>query len=66
MGRTTRLISAYEKNELFELWLRFRNDRDAETMLSDFMGGTKDQARELIKDFEVEYLKNTLDACGLS
>ena len=65
MGRRKHQITAYERNELFELWVRFRNERDAAETLSDFMNGTKEEAEKLIAEFEIRYMGNTLDFCGL-
>ena len=53
MGKTVRSAPSYEKDDLYELWLRFRGDHDAAGTLSDFMNGTKEEAQKLIAEFEM-------------
>lgn len=42
----------YTKQELYELWFKFRDDPNAPKILSDFMGSDIDRANELIDEFE--------------
>lgn len=54
-------ISApYTQQELYELWLNFRDDPHSEQMLADFMGEPKAvaAAASLIDDFELRYRKD--------
>ena len=56
------LLTSYDKGELYEMWLRFRDDPDAKTILSDFAMTTKNQAAELIAEFEIKHEAETLNA----
>ncbi len=42
----------YTKQELYELWFKFRDDPNAHKILSDFMGSDVGQAEILIDEFE--------------
>lgn len=44
----------YTRQELYELWLKFRDNADAVQILSDFIGrgDNRQQAAQLIRDFE--------------
>lgn len=45
----------YTKQELYELWFRFRDQENAVQMLSDFIGrgDNRQRAAELIREFEI-------------
>lgn len=47
--------------ELYELWLNFKDNDDAATILSDFMTATKREAGILIDKFELRYESTLLD-----
>lgn len=44
------------------MWLKFRDDPDAKTILSDFAMTTKKQAEKLIIEFEIKHEAEMLNA----
>lgn len=61
MGAKRKILSKYDKEELYDLWLNFRHSPDSINILADFMLGTRQQARELIKEFEIRQESSVLD-----
>ena len=55
----------FSEQELYELWAVFRDNPDAVQMLSDLIGrgNNPEQARKLIKQFEIRHETAILDAC---
>ena len=49
------IASPYTKQELYELWFKFRDDPNAEKMLSDFMQSDTASAARLIDKFESRF-----------
>ena len=54
----------YSKQELYELWLVFRDNPNAVQMLSDFIGrgDNRQRAAELIQEFEIRAEANSLNS----
>lgn len=54
----------YSKQELYELWLVFRDNPNAVQMLSDFIGrgDNRQRATELIQEFEIRAEASSLNA----
>ena len=54
----------YTKQELYELWFRFRDQENAVQMLSDFIGrgDNRQRAAELIQEFEIRAEVNALNS----
>ena len=54
----------YSKQELYELWLVFRDNPNAVQMLSDFIGrgDNRQRATELIQEFEIRAEASSLTA----
>lgn len=61
MTSKRKIRSKYNKDELYDLWLNFRTSPDSVVILADFMLGTKQQAEELIKEFEIRQESSMLD-----
>lgn len=51
----------FSNNDLYRLWLKFKDDENAITILSDFMVATKEEARILNEQFEIRYQSSVLD-----
>lgn len=49
------IASPYTTQELYELWFKFRDDPNAEKMLSDFMQSDTASAARLIDEFESRF-----------
>lgn len=47
--------TSYTRQELYELWCNFREDPNADTILSDLMDCNKKTAATLIDEFELRY-----------
>ena len=45
-------MSAYTKDELFDLWRGFKGQNDEVRMMMDFGLCSKDEAKELIREFQ--------------
>ena len=54
----------YTRQELYELWLKFRDNSDAVQILSDFIGrgDNRKLATELIRDFEIKAEASNLNS----
>ena len=50
----------YTRSELYTLWKNFKDDDDAERILSDFMICDSETAAKLILEFELKYESNLL------
>lgn len=49
------IASPYTRDELYNLWCKFREDPNAEKILSDFMASDTATAAMLIDEFESKY-----------
>lgn len=49
------IASPYTKQELYEMWVKFRDDPNAVIILSDFMQSDKVSAARLIDEFESRF-----------
>jgi hypothetical protein len=56
------LITGYTIGELYALWKNFKDDVDADKILSDFMNTDRKTAAALINEFECRYEANRLNA----
>lgn len=56
------MFGRYDQSELYELWLRFRNNDDAVDLMCDFSYLNRLQAAELIAEFEIRHEAETLNA----
>lgn len=54
-------ITRFSKEELYKLWLNFKDNENAITILSDFMIATKEEAKILNNEFEIRYQSSILD-----
>lgn len=54
-------ITRFSKEELYKLWLNFKDNENAITILSDFMIATKKEAAALNDEFEIRYQSSILD-----
>ena len=52
------IASPYTKQELYEMWVKFRDDPNAVIILSDFMQSDKGSAARLIDEFESRFQHN--------
>ncbi len=52
---------AFTEEELYDLWIKFKDANDASVILSDFMNATKEEAEVLIDKFELQYQSRALD-----
>lgn len=55
-------ITAFSEDELYLLWVNFKDLPDASAMLSDFMDASKADATKLICRFEIKYEASLLDS----
>jgi len=51
----------FSNDDLYKLWLNFKDDENAITILSDFMVATKEEAKILDEQFEIRYQSSVLD-----
>lgn len=52
---------AFTEEELYDLWIKFKDADDASIILSIFMNATKEKAEMLIDKFELRYQSSSLD-----
>lgn len=55
MKKSGRTRLTYDREELYDLWIRFRNNPDAVEILSGFANTTPEFAEELHKEFLLRY-----------
>lgn len=55
-------MAGYSQAELYGLWKNFRTEHDATRILMDFGLCSKEEARNMIRDFETIYEAQLLDA----
>lgn len=51
----------FSNDDLYKLWLNFKDNENAITILSDFMIATKEEAKILNNEFEIRYQSSILD-----
>lgn len=51
----------FSNEDLYSLWLNFKDDDNAITILSDFMVATKKEAKALIEQFEIRFQASALN-----
>lgn len=55
MKKSGRTRLTYDREELYDLWTRFRNNPDAVEILSGFANSTPEFSEELHKEFLLRY-----------
>jgi hypothetical protein len=55
-------MQGFTQQELYDMWLNFRDSPNAVVILSDFMIAKKREAKKLIEHFEIRYQSQLLNS----
>ena len=55
-------MHGFTQQELYDMWLNFRDSPNAVVILSDFMIAKKGEAKKLIEHFEIRYQSQLLNS----
>ncbi|MGI6048940.1 MAG: hypothetical protein ACOYEG_13205 [Petrimonas sp.] len=56
------IMQGFTQQELYDMWLNFRDSPNAVVILSDFMIAKKREAKKLIEHFEIRYQSQLLNS----